>query len=450
MKLISGKRDVTDVVAQEVQLVDVNVDAGNYTRVGWLIVLFGVVGFLIWASVAPLDQGVAMPGTVAVASNRKVIQHQVGGTVDEILVKDGEQVKAGQVLIRMNNVNAKAAAEVTRVQLFTAQATAARLAAERDGAASINFSKDLIAARNDVRVENNIQLQQQLFQARRSALQSELAALDESVAGFKFTLQGLEESMQNKKQQQAILKEQLDGLRDLAKEGYIAKNRLLDLERTYAQVNGGVSEDLGSMGRIGRQIAELGLKKLQRQQEYQKEVRTQLTDSQKEADALQNRMLALDFELKNVEVRAPVTGTIVGLNVFTKSAVVPSGFKLMEMVPEGDPLIVEASLPVHLVDKVNKGLKVEMIFSAFNSNTTPHIPGVVSEVAADRTVDERSGQPYYKVKAVVAPEGAKMIANLNIRPGMPVEVFVNTGERTMMSYLMKPVLDRLKTAMTEE
>lgn len=450
MKLITGKREVTDVVAQEVQLIDVNVDAGNYTRVGWLIVLFGVVGFLIWASVAPLDQGVVIPGTVAVASNRKVIQHQVGGTVDEILVKDGEQVKVGQVLIKMNNVNAKAAAEVTRVQLFTAQATAARLAAERDGAASISFSKDLIAARNDVRVESNIQLQQQLFQARRSALQSELAAIDESVAGFKFTLQGLEESMQNKKQQQAILKEQLDGLRDLAKEGYIAKNRLLDLERTYAQVNGSVSEDLGGMGRIGRQIAELGLKKLQRQQEYQKEVRTQLTDSQKEADALQNRMLALDFELKNVEVRAPVSGTIVGLNVFTKSAVVPSGFKLMEMVPEGDPLIVEASLPVHLVDKVNKGLKVELMFSAFNSNTTPHIPGVVSEIAADRTVDERSGQPYYKVKAVVAPEGAKMIANLNIRPGMPVDVFVNTGERTMMSYLMKPVLDRLKTAMTEE
>lgn len=450
MKLMTEKREVTDVVAQDVQMIDVNVDATNYTRIGWMIVLFGFVGFLIWASVAPLDQGVAMPGTVAVATNRKVIQHQVGGTVDEILVKDGEQVKAGQTLVKMNSVNARAAAEVTRVQLFTAQATAARLNAERDGAHTISFSKDLLAARSDLRVENNILLQQQLFNARQGALQNELGAIDESIEGAKLSLKGLEESMQSKKLQQQILKEQLDGLRELSKEGYIAKNRLLDVERTYAQVIGGVAEDIGSIGRLSKQIIELGLKKQQRMQEYQKEVRTQLTDFQREADALQNRLQALDFELKNVDVKAPVAGTIVALSIFTKSAVVPSGFRLMEIVPDGDPLIVEASLPVHLVDKVHKGLSVQLIFSAFNSNTTPHIPGLVSDVAADRTLDERTGQAFYKVKVAVAPEGVKLISHLNIRPGMPVEVFVNTGERTMMNYLMRPVLDRVKTAMTEE
>jgi protease secretion system membrane fusion protein len=225
---------------------------------------------------------------------------------------------------------------------------------------------------------------------------------------------------------------------------------LLDLERTYAQVNGGISEDLGNIGRVGRQITEFGLRKSQRQQDYQKEVRTQLSDVQRDAEALRNRVAALDFELSNVLVTAPVDGTVVGLNVFTQGAVVPSGFKLMELVPSDDALIVEGMLPVNLVDKVHPGLKVDLIFSAFNANTTPHIPGTVIQVSADRTVEERTGQAFYKVRARVAPEGLKMIAKLQIRPGMPVELFVKTGERTMMNYLMKPVSDRLHASMAEE
>ncbi|WMW81086.1 HlyD family type I secretion periplasmic adaptor subunit [Undibacterium cyanobacteriorum] len=450
MNLVKQKSNVTDVVAKDTPVVQVMDDPTSYTRLGWILVLIFFVAFLGWGFFAPLDKGVPMSGNVTVATNRKMIQHQVGGTVDEILVKDGEHVKAGQVLLRMNSVASRSAAEIARVQLFTAQAMAARLDAEREGARTINFPKELLAARTDPRVESNIQLQQQLFSARQGALTNELAAVDETIAGLQASLKGMEESMESKKLQQQLLKEQLDGVRDLAKDGYIAKSRLFDVERTYAQINGSISEDIGNMSRISRQIGELKLKKLQRQQEYQKEVRTQLTDAQKEAEALNNRLQALDFELKNVEVKAPVSGTIVGMNVFTKSAVVPSGFKLMELVPDGDPLIVEGMLPVHLVDKVHKGLKVQLIFSAFNANTTPHIPGVVTEVAADRTVDERSGQAFYKVRAEVAPEGLKMISNLNIRPGMPVELFVITGERTMMNYLFKPVLDRANSALSEE
>lgn len=450
MNLVKPNSNVTDVVAKETPVVQVMDDPSGYTRLGWILVLIFFVAFLGWGFFAPLDKGVPMSGNVTVATNRKMIQHQVGGTVDEILVKDGEHVKAGQVLLRMNSVASKSAAEIARVQLFTAQAMAARLDAEREGARSINFPKELLAARTDPRVEGNIQLQQQLFSARQGALMNELAAVDETIAGLQASLKGMEESMESKKLQQQLLKEQLDGVRDLAKDGYIAKSRLFDVERTYAQINGSISEDIGNMSRISRQIGELKLKKLQRQQEYQKEVRTQLTDAQKEAEALTNRLQALDFELKNVEVKAPVSGTIVGMNVFTKSAVVPSGFKLMELVPDGDPLIVEGMLPVHLVDKVHKGLKVQLIFSAFNANTTPHIPGVVTEVAADRTVDERSGQAFYKVRAEVAPEGLKMISNLNIRPGMPVELFVITGERTMMNYLFKPIMDRANSALSEE
>lgn len=448
--LLENKSPVSDVATHNVEVLEINTDASHYARLGWGIVLLGVLGFFLWASFAPLDKGVPLSGNVAVASSRKAIQHQVGGTVDEILVKDGDAVKAGQVLVRMNSVIAKSTAEIARVQWYTAQAIEARLLAERDGAKSVNFPKQLEQAKSDPRVANNIMLQQQLFSARQTSLQNELGAVDENIAGLKVQLKGLEESMISKKQQQQFLNEQLDGMRDLANDGYVARNRLLDLERTNAQVNGSISEDIGNIGRVMRQITELGLRKSQRQQDYRKEVRTQLSDVQKETESLQNRVQALDFDLNNVMVKAPVDGTVVGLNVFTQGAVVPSGFKLMELVPRDDALIVEGMLPVNLVDKVHQGLKAELIFSAFNLNTTPHIPGIVTQVSADRTVDERTGQAYYKVKAAVAPEGMKMISHLQIRPGMPVELFVKTGERTMMNYLLKPVFDRAKTSMTEE
>ncbi len=154
--------------------------------------------------------------------------------------------------------------------------------------------------------------------------------------------------------------------------------------------------------------------------------------------------------MQNAELKAPVAGTVVGLQIFTRGGVIGPGAKLMDIVPADDALIVEGQLPVNLVDKVHVGLPVELIFSAFNANKTPHIPGVVTAVSADRLVDEKSGAPYYRVRAKVTPEGAKMAAKLDIRPGMPVELFVKTGERTMMSYLLKPLFDRAKTSMTEE
>ncbi|WP_151636901.1 HlyD family type I secretion periplasmic adaptor subunit [Noviherbaspirillum aerium] len=437
MKLLKSK-EATEVVSHDVSPIDIDTDPTRHARLGWLIVLLGVGGFLLWAILAPLDKGVPVSGTVTVSSSRKAIQHQTGGTIEQILVKEGDAVKAGQPLVKMNDVQVKSAAEVTRVQYFTARATEARLIAERDGKKTIEFPADLEGAKSDPRVANNIMLQQQLFSSRQSSLQSELAGVDESIAGLKSQLSGLKEALDSQKQQQVFLKEQLSGMRDLAKDGYVARNRLLDLERTYAQINGGISENIGNIGRT------------QRQQDYQKEVRSQLTEVQKEAEALENRLKSQDFDLQNVIVRAPVDGTIVGMNVFTQGGVVGSGFRMMDLVPVDDPLIVEGQVPVNLIDKVHPELAVELIFPAFNQNTTPHIPGVVTQISADRLVDEKTGQPYYKMKAMVTPEGKKLLKDHQVRAGMPVEVFVKTGERTMMNYLFKPVIDRAKTSLSEE
>ncbi|SFO22462.1 HlyD family type I secretion periplasmic adaptor subunit [Nitrosospira briensis] len=435
---------------QESPLSGVDSDAVRYIRLGWGVVIAGIGGFLLWASLAPLDKGVPLSGTVTVATSRKAIQHQTGGTIEDIFVKDGDVVDAGAVLVRMNSVQVKANAETTRVQYFAARAAEARLIAEREGKKTIVFPAELEKMKNDPIVFNYIAMQQHLFSSRLSGIQSELSAMDESISGLKLQTSGLEKSRDNKKQQLEFLQEQLGGMRDLASEGYVARNRLLELERMYAQISGAMSEDIGNVGRGQRQIAELKLRRIQRQQEYQKEVRSQLPDVQKEAEMLAHKLSGHDHDLGNVLIKAPVDGTVVGLNVFTRGGVIAPGFKMMDIVPRDDPLMVEGRLPVHLIDKVHPDLPVELIFTAFNRNLTPHMPGIVTQVSADRFVDENTGEPYYKLHAKVAPEGIKMIAGLQIKPGMPVDLFVKTGERTMMNYILKPILDHLKMAMTED
>ncbi|MBA2964803.1 MULTISPECIES: HlyD family type I secretion periplasmic adaptor subunit [Ramlibacter] len=425
-------------------------DAEAPAEWGWWILLLAFGVFLAWAALAPLDKGVPLSGTVTVATNRKAVQHLNGGTVETILVKEGDAVKAGDPLVRMVAVLPKANADSLRVQYLAARAAEARLLAERDGARSIVFPAELEALRTDPRADANLQLQRQLFSSRQAALVSELAAFDENIAGVLQQNRGLVDSREGKKQQLQFLREQVDGMRDLAAGGYVARNRLLELERSHSQLLTAIAEDTSSIAKGERQVAELKLRRLQRLQEYQKDVRSQLADAQREADGLGNKLTALDHDLQNVVVRAPVDGTVVGMNIFTNGGVVPPGQKMMDIVPADDPLVVDGQLPVHLVDKVRPDLPVNLIFSAFNQNVTPQIPGLITHVSADRMVDDKTGQPYYNVKAKVAPEGRQMISALNIRPGMPVDLFVKTGERTLMNYMLKPLIDHFHMAMREE
>lgn len=452
MKALFNKDKASEVITHDVSPLTVNTDASSYSRIGWMIVLVGFGGFMLWAMFAPLDKGVPLSGTVMMESNRQAVQHMAGGVVQEILVRDGDVVKAGQTLIRMNQVQVKSVADMTRGQYLTARATEARLLAERDGAKKVTFPAELQNDGADPRIAEMKNLQTQLFNSSQSALQSELSALDENVAGLKFQIVSLKESRESKKVQLGLLKEQLEGMRDLAKDGYVARNRLLELERTYAQIGGAISEDIGQIGRFERQVLELNLRRTQRVQDYQKQVRTQLAEVQNEAQALNSRMTAQNYDVAQVDVKAPTDGVVVGLAVFTEGGVVGPGFRMMDIIPNGDPLVVEGKLAVNLIDKVHVGLPVDLMFSAFNTNTTPHIPGEVTHVSADRTVEERTGEPYFRVKVRVTPEGARLVAKnkLNIQSGMPVDLFVKTGERTMMNYLLKPIFDRAQSTMSED
>ena len=425
-------------------------DDTRYSRLGWLLMLGGFLGFLGWAALAPLDKGVAVSGKVMVSGHRKVVQHPSGGIVERIDVRDGDKVAAGQVLIRLKETPLLGQAQSLRSQFYGSLASEARLDAERDGVASVSFPVELTALAVEPEVASNLALQRQLFDSRRQALLLDQQGIDESIAGAEAQLRGVRDSQASKVLQRTALTEQLQGLRELAREGYIPRNRLLDSERVYAQVLGSISEDYGRIGQLQRQVLEMRLKIRQLAEEYQKEVRTQLADTRVRTEDLRNRLASAEFELANSQLRAPVAGIVVGLDVFTEGGVIKPGQALMEIVPQGEPLLVEARVPVELADKVHAGLPVELMFSAFSQSTTPRVAGEVTLVSADRQVDERTDEPYYTLRAQVSDAGMAQLAGLQIRPGMPVEAFVRTGERSMLNYLFKPLLDRTHMALVEE
>jgi len=422
-------------------------DDKKYARLGWLLVLGGFAGFLGWAALAPLDKGVAVSGKVMVSGHRKTVQHPAGGIVERIEVRDGEVVSAGQVLIRLKETPLRGQMQSLRSQFLASLASEARLSAESEGLSAIVFGPELLSE-PDATV--TLSLQQQLFSSRAQALATERQGLRETIAGTEAQVRGTRDSQASKVLQRTAMNEQLQGLRELARDGYIPRNRLLESERLYAQINGAIAEDSGRIGQLQRQALELRLRIRQLGEDFQKELRGQLAETRTRSDDLRNRLASAEFELANSLIRAPAAGVVVGLEVYTEGGVIKPGQALMDIVPQGEPLLVEARVPVQMVDKVHPGLPVELLFSAFNQSTTPRIAGEVTLVSADRQVDERTGEPYYTVRAQVSAAGIRQLEGLQIRPGMPVEAFVKTGERSMLNYLFKPLLDRTHMALVEE
>ncbi|TEA69611.1 HlyD family type I secretion periplasmic adaptor subunit [Allopusillimonas ginsengisoli] len=450
LDIVSANTRVLSLPGKPAASEDPVLDARRYARKGWLIVLVGFVGFMVWASFAPLDKGVPLNGTVVVSGHRKVVEHPTGGIIDRIHVQDGDHVQAGQVLVSMNTTFAQTQVEMVRAQLAATRVIEARLIAERDNADDIDFSGVLSQGEPDDEINALMALQQQLFISRKLALEKELATIAESVHGLKAGLAGLQQSYKSKQSQRAILAEQLKGMNALADEGYYPRNRLLDTRRMHAEVGGQIASDEGTMGRVSSQIAELEMRASLRKHEFQKEVRALLSDSRRETQQLVSKLRALEFDLANTQVKSPATGTVIGLEVFTEGGVVAAGAKLMQVLPDGEPMEVQGQIPVNLIDKVQMDLEVELLFTAFNQSNTPRIPAQVFLVAPDRLLDEHTGMPYYNVKARVTPEGMDILKGYQVRPGMPVQLFIKTGERTMMNYLVKPILDRTHMALTEE
>lgn len=422
----------------------------RYILFGWLVIGIGLVGFLLWAALAPLDRGVASSGEVTVSGNRKVIQAPASGIVRDILIREGQKVKAGEVLLRFDTVEAKGQKESIQEQYITNLAVQQRLIAEQNSAAVIDFTPLRALKLSSPRMNEIITLQQQLFSSRKASLTSELESYKEAIEGLKYQLNGLIASEKNQILQLSSVSEQMNNMRGLAESGYIPRNKYLDMQRQYAQISSIIDETNGHIGQIKKQIIENENRSMQREADYQKDIRAQLAQTQTQVIDNKSKLDSAQLTLANTTITSPVDGYIVGLNIFTQGGVVGAGDHLMDIVPDNAPLIIETRLKVDLIDKVTLGLPVKIMFTAFNQNKTPKIPGEVTMISADRLNDKNNGQPYYQMQVSVTPEGLKMLHADDIKPGMPVEIFVKTGSRSLLNYLFKPIIDRAHTSLTEE
>lgn len=447
MNWLTKKRDT-----QPMEVVDeVDMNSRAPLRWGLAVLLIGFGGFVLWAGFAPLEAGIPAPAVVEVTGNRKIVQHLEGGIIDEILVKDGERVKSGQVLVRLNPTRALAEQGIVISQYISIKAVEARLLAERDNLPAIENDPEFVERfKTDARFENTIKAQERLLETRREALQGEIGILLENQRGAEAQLQGLTRVQASRKSQIDFINRELKGVRELAKDGYLPRNRMFELERDAAQLQAALSNDLVEAGRVRNQIAEIKLRVLQLTQDYQKEVQSQLSEVQKEASALHDRLTALDFTLYNTQIRSPIDGVIQNIRVHTIGGVIGPGTTLMEVVPEGQAYVVKAQVPVQAIDRLHAGLPVDITFPAFNHASTPNIPGQVLTISADRLIDEATQMPYYAAQVEVTAEGMEMLRDNLIRPGMPASVMIRTGERTMLSYLMKPLLERIDKSFKEQ
>ncbi|MBN3197458.1 HlyD family type I secretion periplasmic adaptor subunit [Pectobacterium brasiliense] len=425
-------------------------DEKRAVRLGWLLVLAGFGGFLLWALFAPLDKGVMVNGSVVISGNRKVVQHNQGGIVDKIQVKDGDRVEAGQILLTLNEVDARSASEGLDGQYLQLVAREGRLLAEQQRLSDMVMTPRLQPLAGKPEMSVITALQRDLLRSRQQSLKLEAEGMRTSIAGMEASLSAQRQVMSSKQKQRETLEQQLQGLRSLAAENYVPRNKMLENERLLAQLNGDIAQLAGDINRTRRDIEQQTLLIAQRQQEYDKEVNSELAEVRALLSDVGSKKEKADFNLANIQMRAPVSGTVVGLKVFTEGGVIAPGQTLLEIVPDDQPLLVDARLPVELVDKVWPGLPVELQFVAFNQSTTPRVAGTVELLSADRLLDERDGSPYYSLRVQVDEAGKRALEGLEVKPGMPVQGFVRTGERSFVNYLFKPLMDRLHLALTEE
>ncbi|RIX44167.1 MAG: HlyD family type I secretion periplasmic adaptor subunit [Rhodocyclales bacterium GT-UBC] len=446
--------DTADIVAASSGTPAMSIDEKPVVRFGLLTLLIGFGGFLLWAGLAPLDEGVPGMGIVSVDTKRKSIQHLKGGIVESLDVREGDRVKAGDVLLRLNDTEVKAQLDIVRGQYFAVKAAHARLQAEREMKPSLVFSPDLIeAAKTDTRAAEAMRVQSQLFAARKSALNSELGVMDQSVAGLEQQIRGLESVEAGKKQQIDLINKELASLRGLVEEGFVPRNKLWELERTLADLAGTRGSDLAQIARSRASISEMNLRKLQRTQDFRKEVEAQMSETQRDVGTQSDRLTALLEEFDRSIIKAPTDGAVVGLEAHTVGGVIRPGERIMEIVPEGDTLVVEAQLPVNLIDKVHVGQLAKIHFQiVLGGGVQPSIEGKVMQVSADRLTDQRTGMPYYSARIQITPNGEAELAKHKIKPqaGMQTDVVIVTGERTVLQYLLGPLMARITSGMREQ
>ena len=408
-------------------------------RIGRYTLWLALLGLLLWAALAPIDEGIPATGVVAVDTKRKPVQHLQGGIVREVFVQEGAAVREGDVLMVLEQATARANFESIRQHYLALRSAESRLLAEQAGKAVLSFHPDLESQRSDPMVRQHIQTQQELFKSRRLSLQANLASLQENQAGLQ----------EQRKRQQALLEEELVGLRELVREGYAPRNRQLELERNLAEVRSALADASASLQRVDRQVAEVGQRMQVVQQDYRKEVDAQLAEIRREVQADAEKLKAVTQDLARTELRAPAAGQVVGLAVQAVGAVIGAGQKIMDIVPAGAPLLIEARVSPHVVDRLREGLPTEIRFSAFAHAPQLNVPGRVVSVSRDLLTDPDTRQPYFLARVEILPEARQALGGHEVQAGMTADVLVKTGERSFLTYLTYPLVRRVAQSMKE-
>jgi HlyD family secretion protein len=422
----------------------------NELRTGLRILLVAVVLGGGWLTLVPLAGAVVVPGNLVVQSDVKAIQHPTGGIIAEIKVDNGKHVAAGDLLVRLDATQVKAGMQAIGKQLNEQRARIARLVAERDGLEQPEYPSELTSHTDDINVAAVIASENSLFKARLNARQSQKDLLQGRVSQFNDEIRGMEAQSDSKSKQIDLINGELAGVQDLYDKHLVPLTRLTTLQREAARIDGERGQLVSSVAETKSKIGEAQLQIVKTDQDFRSEVVKDLGDAQAKEGELVEKFVAARDQLDRIEVRAPNSGTIHQLAVHTIGGVIKAGETIMEVVPDSDELQVEAHVQPKGIDHVHMGQAAFVRFSAFNQRTTPQISGQVSFVSPDTTADPKSNSTFYTARIVLSEDERHRLGSSQLIPGMQAEVFVQTGKRTMLSYLMKPITEQLRRAFVEE
>jgi HlyD family secretion protein len=413
-----------------------------------VIILAGGVGG--WAATTELSGALIAQGFIVVDSNVKKVQHPTGGVVGEVRVHDGDHVKAGEIVVRLDDTVTRANLAIVTKGLDEFAARKARLVAERDGAETIIFPDELLARLDVSTVANALTNERKLFELRRSARVGQKAQLQQRILQLEEEIRGFVAQQDAKSREITLIERELDGVRDLWKKNLIPITRLTALEREAARIAGERAQLIASVAQAKGKMVETQLQIIQIDQDLSSEVAKDMREVDGKMNEFVERKVTAEDQLKRIDIRAPQDGTVLQSTVHTVGGVITAGDPIMLVVPGADNLIVEAKFNPQDVDQLQLGQSAMLRFSAFNQRTTPEISGTVTRISADTTTDQRTGQSYYVVRIAMPNEEVLRLGDVKLIPGMPVEAFVQTGERTVFSYLVKPLRDQLMRAFREK
>ncbi|MEI9425141.1 HlyD family type I secretion periplasmic adaptor subunit [Mesorhizobium sp. Cs1299R1N1] len=412
------------------------------------VLLVGGAGSL--AAVTEMSGAVIASGKLVVDSSVKKVQHPSGGVVGEIMVREGDAVKSGQVLLRLDETVTRANLAIVTKGLDEFDARLARLEAERDDHAAIAFPPSLTSRQDDPAVARAMAGEQSLFDFRLQARAGQKAQLEERIAQLSQEASGLAEQRTAKSREIELIGTELDSIRKLWQQKLVSIDRLTALERDAVRLDGEHGQLTASIAQSKGRIAETRLQIIQVDQDLRSEVATELRDVQGKIAEFVERKVSAEDQLKRIDIRSPQDGVVHQLAVHTVGGVISPGELIMLVVPVADDLTVEARIAPQDIDQLSLGQDVALKLSAFNQRITPELNGVVGEISADLSVDERSGASFYTVRVSLPRTQVKKLKGLTLAPGMPVEAFFSTGSRTMLSYLVKPLADQIARAFREE